>query len=160
MEGFERVLALTETNSAQGQVTYWVWYHRPSGTLGDFPHLKQQVLVRTINFFLREEGFSFFVPIALISSTDYLYIILVSFLSGLTIVEGLCCHNSAFFCNTDGADPVQTLLPNIFICSNIHMTYLSFREGKMAQKMWGASSGLPGQVFFTVVTTTISAIFF
>lgn len=60
MEDFERVLAVTETNAAQGQVTYWVWYHRPSGTLGDFPHLKQQVLVRTINFFLREEGFSFF----------------------------------------------------------------------------------------------------
>lgn len=86
-------------------------------------------------FFSREEGFSFLVSIIVISSTDYLYIILVSFLSGLTVVKGLCCHNSAFFCNTDGVDPVQTLPQVIFTCSNTPRTYLSFTESKMAQNV-------------------------
>lgn len=138
LEDFWRVPAVTEPDSAQGQVTYEALCKGPSGTLGDFPHLKQQVLVTTFSFFFffsREEGFSFLVSIIVISSTDYLYIILVSFLSGLTVVKGLCCHNSAFFCNTDGVDPVQTLPQVIFTCSNTPRTYLSFTESKMAQNV-------------------------
>lgn len=82
LEDFWRVPAVTEPDSAQGQVTYEALCKGPSGTLGDFPHLKQQVLVTTFSFF-----FFFFQRRRL----------LFSCVNNSYFQHGLFVYNSCFF---------------------------------------------------------------